>query len=120
MAGGLSLYSEGESLLHRAHPITKGVLTLSTVALAFIVPSLPWVIALSVVLLVLVAIAGVLRRLLAVALAILLPITVLLLAVQGFANPGNHTVVFARAGLPSGYRAAAKMRLSWKYDTAAK
>ena len=95
MAGGLSLYSEGESLLHRAHPITKGVLTLSAVALAFIAPSLPWVLALSVVLLVLVFVAGVTRRLIAVALAILLPITVLLLAVQGFANPSNHTVLFA-------------------------
>lgn len=95
MAGGLSLYAEGESLFHRAHPLTKGVLTLSAIALAFIAPSTWWVVAVLVVLLALVATAGVLRRLFAVALAILLPITLLLLAVQGFANPNNRTELFA-------------------------
>ncbi len=95
MAGGLSLYQEGASLLHRAHPLTKGVLTLSVIALAFIVPSLYWILALALILLILVIVAGVMRRLIAVALALLLPITVLLLAVQGFANPANHTVLFA-------------------------
>lgn len=95
MAGGLSLYAEGMSLLHRAHPLTKGVLTLSAIALAFIAPSLWWVVGILVVLLALVTAAGVLRRFFAVALAILLPITLLLLAVQGFANPLNRTVVFA-------------------------
>ena len=94
MAGGLSLYAEGESLLHRAHPLTKGVLMLSAIALAFIAPSWPWVLAVLAVLLVLVILTGVLRRMLAVALAILLPIAVLLLAVQSFANTQNHTVLF--------------------------
>ncbi len=95
MAGGLSLYQEGASLLHRAHPLTKGVLMLSVIALAFIAPSLYWILGIALILLILVIIAGVLRRLIAVALALLLPITVLLLAVQGFANPANHTVLFA-------------------------
>ena len=95
MAGGLSLYAEGESLLHRAHPLTKGALSLSAIALAFTFPSVPSVVAEAAVLLGLMALAGVLRRLLAVALVILLPISVLLLAVQGFANPENRTVVFA-------------------------
>ena len=94
-AGGLSLYAEGSSLLHRAHPLTKGVLTLSAIALAFIAPSVWWVVAILAFLLVLVTLAGVIRRLLAVALAILLPITLLLLAVQGFANPINRTELFA-------------------------
>ena len=95
MAGGLSLYAEGGSLLHRAHPLTKGVLTLSAIALAFIAPSTWWVVAILVVLLALLTTAGVLRRLFAVALAIVLPITLLLLAVQGFANPNNRTELFA-------------------------
>lgn len=95
MAGRLSLYAEGRSLLHRAHPLTKGVLTLSAVALAFILPSLPWVTGLEVVLLVLVALAGVLRRLAAAAALIVLPILALLLVVQSFANPANRTLVFA-------------------------
>jgi energy-coupling factor transport system permease protein len=95
VAGGLSLYAEGESLLHRAHPLTKGALTLSAIALAFTFPSAPWVLGEAVALLVLIAVAGVLRRLLAVAVVILVPITLLLLAVQGFANPANRTVVFA-------------------------
>ena len=95
MAGGLSLYAEGKSLLHRAHPLTKGALTLSAIAIAFIAPSIGWVLGIGVILLVLVTAAGVLRRLLAVAAAILLPITLLLLAVQGFANANNRTVAFA-------------------------
>jgi energy-coupling factor transport system permease protein len=95
VAGGLSLYAEGESLLHRAHPLTKGALTLSAVALAFILPTWPWVLGLAVLLLALIAAAGVLRRLVAVAVVILGPITLLLLAVQGFANAANHTVAFA-------------------------
>jgi energy-coupling factor transport system permease protein len=95
VAGGLSLYAEGHSLLHRAHPLTKGVLTVSAIALAFIVPSAPWVVGILVVLVALVIAAGVWRRLLAVTVAILLPITLLLLAVQGFANAQNRTVVFA-------------------------
>ena len=95
VAGGLSLYAEGKSLLHRAHPLTKGALTLSAIAIAFIAPSIGWVLGIGVILLVLVTAAGVLRRLLAVAAAILLPITLLLLAVQGFANANNRTVAFA-------------------------
>jgi energy-coupling factor transport system permease protein len=94
VAGGLSLYTEGESLLHRAHPLTKGVLTLVAIALAFTAPSVTWVLAVLVALLVLMTIAGVLRRLVAVAVVILLPITALLLAVQGFANPANRTIAF--------------------------
>jgi energy-coupling factor transport system permease protein len=94
MAGGLSLYSEGSSPLHRAHPLTKGLLSLSAVALAFIVPSTAWVLAILAVLLLLVVVAAVLRKLLAVALGILLPLVVLLLVVQGFIYAGNRTVLF--------------------------
>jgi energy-coupling factor transport system permease protein len=116
VAGGLSLYAEGESLLHRAHPLTKGALALSAIALAFTVPSLPWVLGEIAVLLALTAVAGVLRRLLAVAVVIVLPIVALLLAVQGFANPENRTMVFAvgpivyyREGLEIAALAAARI-----------
>lgn len=95
MAGSLSLYVQGGTVLHRAHPLTKAVLALSAIALAFILPSLAWVAALEVALLVLVATAGVLRRLLTVAIVILLPITILLLSVQGFVNPSNRTPVLS-------------------------
>jgi energy-coupling factor transport system permease protein len=95
VAGGLSLYAEGTSLLHRAHPLTKGVLSLSAVALAFIAPSIPWVLIILAALVALVIVAGVLKRLIAVALAILLPLVLLLVGVQGFANTQNHTELFA-------------------------
>jgi energy-coupling factor transport system permease protein len=95
VARGLSLYVEGDSVLHRAHPITKGVLTLSAIALAFVLPSIGWVLGLLAVLVGLILVAGVLRRLLAVAVVVLLPITVLLLAVQGLVNPANRTVAVA-------------------------
>lgn len=95
MARGLSLYVEGGSVLHRAHPVTKGVLALSAIALAFVLPSIGWVLGLLAALLGLVVVAGVLRRLLAVAVVVVLPITVLLLVVQGLVNPANRTVAIA-------------------------
>jgi energy-coupling factor transport system permease protein len=51
-------------------------------------------VALELLLLCLCAVAGVLRRLAAAAVVILLPIAALLLAVQGFANPSNRTLAF--------------------------
>jgi energy-coupling factor transport system permease protein len=93
LARGLSLYVEGTSLLHRAHPLTKGALTLTTIALAYLAPSIGWVLSLAVILLALLAVARVLRRFLLVIGALLLPITVLLVIVQGLVNPANRHVL---------------------------
>ena len=93
MPRGLSLYVSGSSWLHRAHPFTKGVLTLVAIALAFIAPSFPWVVGIGLILLVLLAYAGMLRRFAVLALALLAPLTLLLLVVQGIANPANRTVL---------------------------
>jgi energy-coupling factor transport system permease protein len=90
---GLSLYVSGTSLLHRAHPFTKGVLTLVAIALAFIAPSLRWVILIGLILIALLAYAGVLARFAVLAFALLLPLTLLLVIVQGIANPANRTVL---------------------------
>jgi energy-coupling factor transport system permease protein len=90
---GLSVYVAGRSPVHRAHPFTKGVLTLAAIALAYIAPSLPWVILIGLILLVFLAVAGVIRRFAVVAPALLLPLTLLLVLVQGFANPANRTVL---------------------------
>lgn len=116
MARGLSLYAEGRSPLHRANPITKGVLTLSAIALAYIAPSAPWVIGELVLLLTLVGLARVARRLIAVAVVILLPILLLLVVVQGFANPANRTLLvafgpveFYREGVATGLLAALRI-----------
>ena len=115
MAGGLSLYAEGHSLLHRAHPLTKGVLTLSAIALAFTAPSATWVAGVLAVLLVLVAFAGVIRRLLAVAVAILLPITVLLFVVQGFANAHHVAALGQRIRRDQlGRRPGAEAVVAWR------
>jgi energy-coupling factor transport system permease protein len=116
VARGLSLFAEGGSLLHRAHPITKSLLTLSAIAVAYISPSPPWVAGELLLLLTLVTVAGVLRRLLAVAVVILLPIFALLLLVQGFANPSNHTLLlrigpleFFREGVATGVLSALRI-----------
>jgi len=95
VAGGLSLYQEGRSLLHRAHPLTKGVLTLTAVALAFIAPSGFWVAGILVGLLTLATAAGVIRRLIVAAIAVIVPLSLLIFLVQGFANPSNRTIVLA-------------------------
>jgi energy-coupling factor transport system permease protein len=65
------------------------------VALSFVVPSLPWAIGLEIVLLALATVAGVVLRVFTLAGAIIGPLAVLLVAVQGFANPENHTVALA-------------------------
>ncbi|HYM51306.1 MAG TPA: energy-coupling factor transporter transmembrane component T [Candidatus Limnocylindrales bacterium] len=116
MARGLSLYAEGASPLHRAHPLTKGTFTLCAIALAFIAPSWPFVLAIGVLLLSLLAIAGVLRRFVVVAAAVLLPITILLILVQSLANPHNQTVLVPlgplaihREGIGIGLLAAARI-----------
>lgn len=93
MPRGLSLYASGSSWLHRAHPFTKGVLTLVAIALAFISPSLPWVLGIGAVLLFLLLYAGVLKRFALLAVALLTPLTLLLVIVQGIANPANRTVL---------------------------
>ena len=93
MARGISLYVEGQSPLHRVHPLTKGTLTLVIIALAFIAPSLPWVLALGLIVLLLLASAGVLARFLAILAALLLPIGALLVIVQGLVNPANREVL---------------------------
>jgi len=98
VARGLSLYVEGRSPLHRAHPFTKGVLTLSAIALAFIAPSWAWVVGIGLLVILLQLIAGVFRRFLVVAITLLAPITVLLLIVQGLVNPANRTVVVPAGG----------------------
>jgi energy-coupling factor transport system permease protein len=90
---GLSLYVSGSSWLHRAHPFTKGVLTLVAIALAFLSPSLPWVIGIGLVLLALLAYAGVLKRFGVLAIALLTPLTLLLVIVQGIVNPANRTIL---------------------------
>jgi len=93
LARGLSLYAEGSSPLHRAHPLTKATLTLCAIGLAFILPSWPLVLGVGVALLSLLAAAGVLRRFLFVAAGLLVPITLLLALVQSLANPHNQTVI---------------------------
>lgn len=93
MPHGLSVYAEGASILHKANPFTKAALTLVAIALAFISPSLGWVLAIGGILLVLLAVGHVFRRFAIVAVGILVPIVLLLLIVQGLANPGNRTVL---------------------------
>ena len=100
MARTVSLYVEADSPLHRTHPLTKAVLALSAIALGFILPSAPWVAGVEVILLLLVATAGVTRRLLVLAAVLLAPIAVLLLVVQGLVNPANRTVLFAAGPVP--------------------
>jgi energy-coupling factor transport system permease protein len=95
VAGGLSLYVEGTSVLHHAHPLTKGVLTLSAVALAFVMPSPAWVALIVLCLLALAVIARAARRLVTGAVAVVVPLSLLIFAVQGFANTSNRTVAFA-------------------------
>jgi energy-coupling factor transport system permease protein len=68
---------------------------LAVIALAFIAPSIPWVLVILVILLALATVAGVIRRMLTLAVAVLLPLALLILAVQGFANPANRTEAFA-------------------------
>jgi energy-coupling factor transport system permease protein len=66
-----------------------------SIALGFISPSLPWALAIGLILVALLSYARVLVRFVPVAFGILLPIVILLLLVQGLANPANRTVILA-------------------------
>jgi energy-coupling factor transport system permease protein len=66
---------------------------LVAIALAFIAPSLLWVAIIGLLLVALTAVAGTTGRLLVLAIGLLTPITVLLLLVQGFANPANRVIL---------------------------
>lgn len=68
---------------------------LSAVALAFVAPSAVWVAVIVLVLIALAAVAGVTRRLVTGALTVVVPLSLLIFAVQGFANTSNRTVAFA-------------------------
>lgn len=116
MTRQLTLYAQGSSAMHRAHPVTKGLLMLVAIAIAFIAPTLPWVLALLALLLALLAASQVLQRFAAVAVAVLLPLTVILVVVQGLVSPLNATrlialgpLVFGAEGALSGLLSAARI-----------
>lgn len=102
MSAQLTLYAQGSSAVHRAHPATKGLLMLVAIALAFLAPSLPWVLGLLALLLALLAASGVLRRFGAVALVVVAPLTVVLVVVQGFIDPLQAPPLFALGPLRFG------------------
>jgi energy-coupling factor transport system permease protein len=89
-----SIYALRESPIHRLNPLTKLVATLALIVVAFAI-SLWWfplaLLALVIVPVALLAKLG--RRLLVLSVALLLPLLIVLILVQGFIYPGATTVL---------------------------
>jgi len=82
-----SIYSPGDSLLHRLHPLTKLAATALIVAAAYLLPGLLSPLALFLVVLLLAYIGGIMGSFLRPVLLGLLPIVVSLFVIQGILFP---------------------------------
>lgn len=97
---GIIDYRPGDSLVHRLNPVTKLVLTVGVAVVVFLMPDFRIPLALAVVLLGVVATAGVFRPVLKVTLAIGIPLMLILLPVQALFYPENQTPLYVLRGLP--------------------
>jgi energy-coupling factor transport system permease protein len=86
-------YRPGSSPLHRLNPVTKLVISVGLVLIAFALPDFRGPLVLSIVLLALVVAAGVARPVLAVLVAIGTPLALSLVTIQGLFYPENETVL---------------------------
>lgn len=92
-------YRPGSSLLHRTNPVTKLIISVGLVLIAFTLPDFRGPLLLSIVLLALVIASGVARPVLAVLAAIGTPLALSLVVIQGLFYPENETVLVA-LGVP--------------------
>lgn len=88
-------YRPGSSLLHRTNPVTKLVISVGLVLIAFLLPDFRGPLLLSIALLALVIASGVARPVLAVLAAIGTPLALSLVVIQGLFYPENETVLVA-------------------------
>lgn len=88
-------YRPGSSLLHRTNPVTKLVISVGLVLIAFLLPDFRGPLLLSIALLALVIASGVARPVLAVLAAIGTPLALSLVIIQGLFYPENETVLVA-------------------------
>ncbi|MFC7009093.1 energy-coupling factor transporter transmembrane component T family protein [Halalkalicoccus salilacus] len=88
-------YRPGSSLLHRTNPVTKLVISVGLVLIAFLLPDFRGPLVLSIALLALVIASGVARPVLAVLAAIGTPLALSLVVIQGLFYPENETVLVA-------------------------
>lgn len=118
--GGSTIYVEGASGLHNLHPLTKLSLTLLFLVMAATSPSLLWLLAAFVLLLVPLAAWGrVLSPFLKGLFTIIVPFTISLFLIQGFFTPGVTVLfrlgsfTFTLEGAVAGLTAAARILLAF-------
>jgi energy-coupling factor transport system permease protein len=92
-------YRPGSTPLHRLNPVTKLVVSVALVLIAFTLPDFWGPLALSVALLALVALAGVAKPVLTIVLAVGTPLALSLVIIQGLFYPENQTVLVS-VGVP--------------------
>lgn len=98
--GGPVEYQPGDSILHRLHPLTKIVLSLGFIVIAFILNDFRGPLLLVVVLLLVMAVFGIFRDIARSAFFIGLPIGVSLIVIYGFFYPHNQTPLFVVQSVP--------------------
>lgn len=98
--GNVIDYQPGDTLLHRLNPVTKLVVSLGLISIAFLWPDFRGPLALTAVLVAAVVAAGVARPIAKVVLVIGVPLTVALFLIQGPFYPGNQTPWYVAEPIP--------------------
>ncbi|MFB6299198.1 MAG: energy-coupling factor transporter transmembrane protein EcfT [Halobacteriales archaeon] len=97
---GIFRYQPGDSFLHRIHPVTKLILSVGLVLIAFLMPSFHIPLVLTVVAFGVATLAGVHRSIIPVVLGIGVPLAVSVLLIHGMFYPGNETQMYTINSVP--------------------
>ncbi|TYL39311.1 energy-coupling factor transporter transmembrane protein EcfT [Natronococcus pandeyae] len=99
-SGNVFEYQPGDSFVHRLNPVTKLVISVSLVFIAFLFPTYPGPAVLTVATFVVVVLAGVTKAVLRIVAVIGTPLAASLLIIHGLFYPGNETVLYTVGGVP--------------------
>lgn len=98
--GNVIDYQPGDTLLHRLNPVTKLVVSLAVILIAFLMPGFRGPLVLALLLALVVVAAGVYRPIAKVLVVIAVPLTVALVLIQGLFFPDNETPWFVLEPFP--------------------
>ncbi|TYT60537.1 energy-coupling factor transporter transmembrane component T family protein [Natrialba swarupiae] len=98
--GNVIDYQPGDTFLHRLNPVTKLVISLGLITIAFLIPDFRVGLVLSVLLAMVVVVTGVYRPIAKVLAVIGIPLTVALVVIQGLFYPENQTPWYIFESVP--------------------
>ncbi|QLG49826.1 energy-coupling factor transporter transmembrane component T family protein [Natrinema halophilum] len=98
--GHLLEYQPGNTIIHRLNPITKLVLSLGLIVIAFLMPDFKGPLVLVLLLSLVAIVTGVFRSIAKILAFAGLPLALSLLLIQGLLYPGNETAFFVIGSVP--------------------